>query len=329
MRKFLPTRIGATNSVQDPVVAPAGIGLRAGSTQRPLLDVAGPGIDHQVQLEGHLSKGESKTMMKTNLTMAGALLLSLMGAGCVATHKYVAKTISPVESRVTATEQKNTDQDKQLADHSKDIDSLTTDLSRTKERVTDADAKAVAAGQAAQRAGERADNAQRSADGAQRAADGTRTFAERGLQREDQRADVIEKNMVAMNKYQMAKSVTVLFAINQSKLTDEGKAELDELAKATDGKDRYVIEVQGFTDKTGSALANEQLSQARAAVVSRYLVNEHKIPVRTVTTLGSGYALPVADDKTREGRKQNRRMEVRLFVPETIQPSNTIATAQE
>ena len=55
-----------------------------------------------------------------------------MGAGCVATHKYVAKTISPVESRVTATEQKNTDQDKTLADHSKDLDSLSTDLSRTK-----------------------------------------------------------------------------------------------------------------------------------------------------------------------------------------------------
>lgn len=267
--------------------------------------------------------------MKTNLMMVGALVLSLTGAGC-ATKKYVAKTIAPVESRVTGTEQKNTEQDKQIGDHSKDIESLSTDLSRTKERVTDADAKAVAAGQSAQRAGERADNAQRAADGAQSAATGARTFAERGLQRADQRADVIEKNMEAMNKYQMAKSVTVLFALNQSKLDDDAKAELDEIAKMTDGKDRFIIEVQGFTDKTGSALGNEQLSQARAAAVSRYLVNEHKIPVRTVTTLGSGYALPVADDKTREGRKQNRRVEIRLFVPEAVQPSNTIAaTAQE
>ena len=261
--------------------------------------------------------------MKTNLTIAGALLLSLAGTGCVATHKYVAKTISPVESRVTGTEQKNTDQDKQLADHAKDLDSLSTDLSRTKERVTDADAKAVAAGQSAQRAGERADNAQRSADGAQRSAEGARTLAERGLQR----SDVIEKNMVAMNKFQMAKSVTVLFPLNQAKLNDDAKAELDEIAKMTDGKDRYIIEVQGFTDKTGSALANEQLSQARAAAVARYLVNEHKIPVRSITTLGSGYALPVADDKTREGRKQNRRVEVRLFVPEATQSSNTVASA--
>jgi outer membrane protein OmpA-like peptidoglycan-associated protein len=263
--------------------------------------------------------------MYTKLTMAGAMLLSLAGSGCVATHKYVAKTISPVESRVSGTEQKNTDQDKQLADHAKDIDGLSTDLSRTKERVTDADAKAVAAGQAAQRAGERADNAQTAADGAQRSAEGARNLAQRGLQRED----VIEKNMDLLNKFQVAKTATVLFPLNQSKLNDDAKAELDEVAKMTDGKDRFVIEVQGFTDKTGSVVANEQLSQARAAAVARYLVNEHKIPVRMITTLGSGYAMPVADDKTRDGRKQNRRVEVRLFVPEAITSSSTIASAQE
>ena len=263
--------------------------------------------------------------MKTTLTMAGAALMSLVGTGCVATHKYVAKTVSPVESRVTATEQKNTDQDKQLADHAKDLDSLSTDLSRTKERVTDADAKAVAAGQSAQRAGERADNAQKAADGAQRSAEGAQTTADRSLRR----ADVIEKNMVAMNTFQMAKTVTVLFPVNQFKLSDDAKAELDDLAKMTEGKDRYVIEVQGFTDKTGSALGNEQLSQARAASVARYLANEHKIPVRSITTLGSGYALPVADDKTRDGRKQNRRVEVRLYVPESTTSSSTVASAQE
>ena len=258
--------------------------------------------------------------MKTNLMIAGVLVLGLTGAGC-ATKKYVVKTVSPVESRVTVAEGKNVEQDKQIAEHAKDIDGLSTDLSRTKERVTDADNKATAAAQSAQRAGERADNAQLAADGAQKAADGARGIAERGLQR-------VEKDMVAMNKFQMAKTVTVLFALNQSKLTDESKADLDALAKMTNGKDRYIIEVQGFTDKTGSVTANEALSQARASAVARYLANEQKIPVRAITTLGSGYAMPVADDKTREGRKQNRRVEVRLFVPEATQPSNTMAAAQ-
>jgi len=264
--------------------------------------------------------------MKTNLMMASALVLTLAGTGC-ATKKYVAKSVAPVESRVTGTETKNTEQDKQLADeakqigdHGQQIDALGTDLSRTKERLTDADAKAVAAGQAAQRAAERA-------DGAQAAADGARSFAAQGLQQADQRSTQIEHTMDAMNKFKMMQSETVLFSINQSTLSKDAKASLDELAKSADGLGRYVIEVQGFTDKTGSPTANEALSQARAAAVSRYLVNEHKIAVRNITTLGSGYALPVADDKTRDGRKMNRRVEIRLWVPEAGSSSATVASA--
>jgi flagellar motor protein MotB len=44
--------------------------------------------------------------------------------------------------------------------------------------------------------------------------------------------------------------------------------------------------------------------------------------------LGSGYALPVADDKTRDGRKQNRRVEIRLFVPEVASTSSNVARVQ-
>jgi outer membrane protein OmpA-like peptidoglycan-associated protein len=124
-----------------------------------------------------------------------------------------------------------------------------------------------------------------------------------------------------MNKYQMTKSETVLFGVNRWILTDDEKAKLDEFAKSVNGLDRYVIEVQGFTDKTGPASYNETLSQERAEAVARYLINEHKTPVRSISMVGSGWAQPVADDKTRDGRKQNRRVEVRLFVPEASSAS--------
>lgn len=259
--------------------------------------------------------------MRTNLILASALALTLAGTGC-ATKKYVAKTVAPIESRVSGTETKNTDQDKQLGDHDKkisdqgtEIESLNTDLSRTKERLTDADAKAVAAGAAAQRAGDSATNAQRSADGAQQSAD-----------RVNQRADQIERNVAAMNKFNMTTSETVLFKVNSAVLTKDAKDQLDNFSKTATGQDRFMIEVQGFTDKTGSVSTNERLSQERAEAVTRYLVNEQHIPVRSINSLGSGYAMPVADDKTRDGRKQNRRVEVRLFIPENAS-GKTVAAA--
>jgi OmpA-OmpF porin, OOP family len=120
-----------------------------------------------------------------------------------------------------------------------------------------------------------------------------------------------------MNKFQVAKEDSVLFEFNQDKLTAEGKAKLDEIAQQAMGMERYVIELQGFTDKSGSPTYNETLSEARVQAVARYLANEHQIPVRNISMLGAGYARPVADDKTREGRKMNRRVEVRLWVPES------------
>lgn len=248
--------------------------------------------------------------MKVIGAMVGVLAATLLGTGCVATHKYVAKSVAPVEQRVSGTEAKNTEQDQQIAGHGQQIGDLDKDLSRTKEKLNDTDAKAVAAGDAAKAADQKAGNAQTSADNAKTAADGAKTFAEQGLTKLDQ-------NMQAMNKFQVLKSDTILFDFNKDTLTQEGKAQLDDLAKQVMGMERYVIEIQGFTDKSGDAIYNEKLSNSRAEAVARYLANEHDIPLRSISMLGSGYAKPVADDKTREGRKMNRRVEVRLWVPES------------
>ncbi len=187
-------------------------------------------------------------------------------------------------------------------------------LSRTREQLKATETKATAAGDAAAKADQKA-------DGAWKAADGAKSLAQQGLDANVQLAHTVD----AMNKYQVLKTETVLFAVNQSKLTDDAKSQLDELAKSSEGLDRFVIEVQGFTDKTGTMEINERLSQARAQEVARYLANDHKIPVRSISLLGSGYAQPVADDKTREGRKLNRRVEVRLYVPEAANASKTVA----
>jgi OOP family OmpA-OmpF porin len=247
-------------------------------------------------------------MRKTAL-MAGVMALGLVGTGC-ATKKYVAKTVAPVETRVTGTETKNTEQDKTIAGQGTEIQELDRDLSRTKESLKDTDNKATQAGQAAKAADQKADGARTAADGAQQSANNAKTFAEQGLDR-------LGRTVDGMNKFSMAKSEVVLFAVNRDTLSDDAKQQLEELAKQATSMDRYVIEVQGFTDKTGSPTYNDMLSQRRAEAVARYLTNQFKVPVRNVTMLGAGYAQPVADDKTRDGRKQNRRVEVKLWVPET------------
>jgi outer membrane protein OmpA-like peptidoglycan-associated protein len=254
--------------------------------------------------------------MKLTATLAAIAALSFMGTGC-ATKKYVAQTVAPIDARVTGTETKNADQDKQIAEHGKNIEELDRSASRTREQLKDTDAKAVAAGEAAAKADQKA-------DGAWKAADGAKSLAQQGLDANAQLARTVD----AMNKYQVLKTETVLFAVNQSKLTDDAKSQLEELAKSTEGLDRYVIEVQGFTDKTGSSSINDRLSEARAQEVARYLAAEHKIPVRSISLLGEGYTQPVADDKTREGRKLNRRVEIRLYVPEAATASKTVTTAK-
>jgi outer membrane protein OmpA-like peptidoglycan-associated protein len=247
--------------------------------------------------------------MKSTLFIAGAVALSLFSAGC-ATKKYVAQTIAPVEQRVTTAETKNTEQDAKLAAQGTQIEAVDRDLSRTKERLTDADAKAVAAANAARQASDAARQADTKAQGAQSAADTANSTAQSSLQG----IVVLGRNVDGTLKYKMAKSGVVLFALGQKTLDKEAKAALDEFSTAASGQDRFVIEVQGFTDKTGDVSSNEVLSQGRAEAVARYLANEHNIPLHNITLLGSGVAS--GDQKTREERKQSRKVEVRMLVPE-------------
>ena len=77
----------------------------------------------------------------------------------------------------------------------------------------------------------------------------------------------------------------------------------------------YVLEVSGFADATGSVERNRALSQRRADAVIRYLVENHSIPLRRIVTpYGFGESNPVAENKSRDGRAQNRRVEVKLLV---------------
>jgi len=255
--------------------------------------------------------------MKTTMYIAAALALSLASVGCVATHKYVAKTIAPVEQRVSGTETKNTEQDQKLTAQASQLEAVDRDLSRTKERLTDTDAKATAAANAARQANDAATQADGKAQGAQQSADGAKTSAMQA----QQNVDRLGRNVDGMVKFKMTSSGMVLFGLGQKSLDADAKAALDDFAKSAGGQDRFVIEVQGFADKTGSSALNDALSQERAEAVARYLANQHSVPLHNITLLGSGVA--TGDQKTREERKQSRKVEYRLLLPEVTSATTT------
>ncbi len=119
----------------------------------------------------------------------------------------------------------------------------------------------------------------------------------------------------ALDDYVPQDKTTINFRVNSAVLSPQSKAQLDNIsAKALNAKG-YVIEVSGYTDATGSVEANRRLSQRRADAVVRYLVENHNIPLRRIITpYGYGKAQAVADNRTREGRAQNRRVEVKVLV---------------
>jgi len=133
----------------------------------------------------------------------------------------------------------------------------------------------------------------------------------------------------ALDDYVPQTTTAVNFRVNSAVLSADAKVKLDELATRALNTKGYVIEVSGFTDATGGIQKNRILSQNRADAVIRYLVENHQIPLRRVVTpYGYGKANPVADNTTREGREQNRRVEIKLLVNKGLtQPGPTIKTS--
>lgn len=104
---------------------------------------------------------------------------------------------------------------------------------------------------------------------------------------------------------------SIRFNLNSSELTDQAKASLDQLASRIKALDRPVfVEIQGHTDATGAESYNEELGFERAEGVRRYLSRQHNIPLARMSTISYGESMPSADNRTREGRMQNRRVVV-------------------
>jgi len=126
----------------------------------------------------------------------------------------------------------------------------------------------------------------------------------------------------AMDDYVPQESIAVNFKTGSSILQSDAKTKLDDIATKALAAKGYVIEVTGFADSTGSTARNRALSSRRADAVIRYLVENHQIPLRRIVTpYGFGESNPVADNSSRDGRAENRRVEVKVLVNKGLNQS--------
>ena len=129
------------------------------------------------------------------------------------------------------------------------------------------------------------------------------------------RADQAYKTAQGKLIYQVTLSNDkVRFPVNKAEISDEAKAMIDEAVAPLVQQNRGVyFEIEGHTDATGSEAYNYRLGEQRAMAVRDYIAKKHGIGLNRLNVISYGKDKPVADNKTRDGRAQNRRVVLRIL----------------
>jgi OmpA-OmpF porin, OOP family len=127
------------------------------------------------------------------------------------------------------------------------------------------------------------------------------------------RADSLDSVVKGLDNYKQVANVSVTFGFDKSVLTADDKQQLDSFAGQLGSAKSYILEVTGGTDSVGPAQYNYDLSQRRADAVVQYLATKYNIAPHRFYLIGIGKDQYVADNKTAEGRKENRRVQVQLL----------------
>ncbi len=118
-----------------------------------------------------------------------------------------------------------------------------------------------------------------------------------------------------LGDYEVKDETKVMFAINSSALTEDGKKALHEIATKAKSYKGYLITVAGYADAQGTARFNEKLSDERADTVITYLQQSCGVALyRVLAPDAMGEAHPAGPNETKTGRTENRRVEVKVLV---------------
>jgi OOP family OmpA-OmpF porin len=234
------------------------------------------------------------TSHRFGFVMTAAALTALGVTGC-ATKNYVRTQTGPLVTHTDQLDQQTANNNRALHD----VDD------RAQAGITKAQSSADTANANAQNASQEANTADTAANDVAH------------------RADSLDSVVKGLDNYKEVTKASVTFGFDKAMLTTDDKAQLDSFAGQLGAAKSYILEVTGGTDSTGPAEYNYQLSQRRADAVVQYLAAKYNIAPHRFYLIGIGKDQYVAENNTAAGRKENRRVQVRLL---TNMADNTMST---
>ena len=223
-------------------------------------------------------------------------VLAVGGSTACATKKFVRTSVGEVNDKV---------------------DSMGRSLEQTQERtrqnetkIAEVDQKTQAAAQAAQAASQQAQQGITAAAAANTAATAARSAATAV----DTKVDTMDKANRRLIYEVVLSEDSGNFKFGKTVLPDEAKQKIDEMvARLKQDSKNVFIEIEGHTDNVGDKLINQKIGLERAEAVERYLYEQYQIPLHKMNVISYGKEKPIAPNKTREGRAQNRRVVIKVL----------------
>jgi outer membrane protein OmpA-like peptidoglycan-associated protein len=227
--------------------------------------------------------------MTRNITAAAVMVLAIGGSTACATKKFVRTNVGELNEKV---------------------DSLGRSVEQTQERTRRNEGKIAEVDQRAQAAGEAAQVARGAADEANSAASVAASIANTA----SAKVDVLDRASRRLVFEVVLSEDQGNFRFANTQLPEKAKARLDDLINSikADPKVAY-FEIEGHTDSVGPKPVNERVGLERAEAVKRYLYEHHQIPLHKINVITYGENKPVAPNKTRDGRAQNRRVVIKVL----------------
>jgi outer membrane protein OmpA-like peptidoglycan-associated protein len=183
---------------------------------------------------------------------------------------------------------------REVGEVNKKVDALSTEVEKTQERVKRNEARIEEVGSKAQAGVDEAKGA--ASEAALKAADAQRAA----------KGKLIYTVTLSNDK--------VTFPFNRAEISDEAKAIIDEAISQLKAENRGVyFEVEGHTDQSGPSEFNHKLGEDRAQAVRDYLHDQHGIALNRIEVISYGETKPVAENNTRDGRAQNRRVVIKVL----------------